>query len=112
MELWKFHHKHFTSVFQSNLKDIRTRFDPVLMNRGISLLANTSESIYNDIVKVMKIPSSSWVMRNAKDLIGKQGITGDLGINVFTIQTMKENPIGSYSNIINGSLFFDDMYMN
>ena len=50
-------------------------------------------------------------MRNTKDLIGKQGITGDLGINVFTIQTMKENPIGSYSNIINGSLLFDDMYV-
>ena len=91
MELWKIHHEHLTSVAQSDRKDRRTRFDPVIMHWAISLLAKTSKLVYNDISKVVKLPSSGWVMKKTKDLVGKQGITDELGINVYTIQTMKKN---------------------
>ena len=111
MKLWKVHHEHFTSVAQSDGKDGRTRFDPVLMNWAIALLVNTSKSAYNNITKVMQLPSYSWVMRKTKYLVGKQGITGELGINLYTIQTMKEKHISSLSNFILGSLSFDDMHI-
>ena len=63
MELWKVHHEHLTSVAQSDGKDERTCFDPVLMNWITSLLVKTFKSVYNDIVKVIKLQSCSWVMK-------------------------------------------------
>ena len=81
------------------------------MNWAITLLAKTFKSVYNDIAKVMKLSSSSWVMRKTKGLVGKQGITGELGVNLYTIQTMKEKHISSVSNFILGSLSFDDMHI-
>ena len=92
-------------------KNRKTRFGLVLMNWEIVLLTKTSTSVYDDIVKVMKFLSSSEVIRKTKDLVRKQGIVDDLEINFFIIQTMKEKLIGSDSNIINGSLSFDNMYI-
>ena len=63
MELWKVHHEHLTSVAQSDGKDERTCFDPVLMNWITSLLVKTLKSVYIDIVKVIKLQSCSWVMK-------------------------------------------------
>ena len=74
------------------------------MNWAIALLAKTSKSVYNDIAKVMKLPSPSWVMRKTQDLVGKQGITGHQGINLFSIQTFREKFGCSASNIVKGSI--------
>ena len=60
------------------------------MNWTIALLAKTSKSVYNDIEKVIQLPSASFVMRRTKDLVGNQGITGHQGINLFSIQTSSE----------------------
>ena len=91
MESWKFHHEHLTSVSQNDGNGRRTRFDPVLMNWTIALLAKTSKSFYNDIEKVIQLPSASFVMRKTKGLVEKQGITGHQGINLFSIQTSSIN---------------------
>ena len=37
----------------------------------------------------MKLLSCNWVMKKAKYLVGKQGIACNLGINLFTIQILK-----------------------
>ena len=39
------------------------------MDWVIALLVKTSKSVYNDITKIMKLPSSSWVMRKKKYLV-------------------------------------------
>ena len=77
----------------------------LFLNWEISLLAKTSKLVYNDITKVMKLPSSSSVMTKT-DLVEKQGIIDELGINLFTIQTMKENIFSSVSNFTKYSLSF------
>ena len=81
------------------------------MNWAIALLAKTSKSVYNDIANVMKLSSPSWVMRKTQDLVGKQGITGHQGINLFSIQTFSEKFGCSASNIVKGSISLDDMYI-
>ena len=48
MELWKIHYEHICSVKKSG-KNTRTRFDPLLLNWEIVLLAKTSHSIYEEI---------------------------------------------------------------
>ena len=57
------------SVAHSDEKDGKIRFDQVIMDWVIALLVKTSKSVYNDITKIMKVPSSSWVMRNKNYLV-------------------------------------------
>ena len=43
-----------------------TRFDPLLLNWAIVLLAKTSHSNYEEIAQVMQIPPLSYVLRKTR----------------------------------------------
>jgi hypothetical protein len=73
LELWQV---HFESLKETKKKGSRTsgsRYDPRLLNWAIGLLAKTSHSVYEDIQKVMQLPSRSYVMRKSAELVSTHG---------------------------------------
>jgi hypothetical protein len=73
LDLWKV---HFESLKETHKKGGRTsgsRYDPRLLNWAIGLLAKTSHSVYEDIQKVMQLPSRSYVMRKSAELVSTHG---------------------------------------
>ena len=95
MELWKIHYEHISSVEKTSGKNTRTRFDPLLLNWAIALLAKTSHSIYEEISQVMQLPALSYVLRKTKEMVGAQNIVKDHGLNLCNVKTMSGNLIGS-----------------
>ena len=53
MKLWKIYYEYISSVKKLSEKKNRTRFDPLLLNSAILLLAKTSHYIYEKIAQVM-----------------------------------------------------------
>ena len=76
-------------------KNTRTRFDPLLLNWAIALLAKTSHSIYEEISQVMQLPALSYVLRKTKEMVGAQNVEKDHGLNLCNVKTMSGNLIGS-----------------
>ena len=70
MALWKVYYEHILDVNTSGGKNNQTRFDIVLPERAIALLAKTSHSVYKEIAQVIHLPSLSYVLRKTKDLVG------------------------------------------
>ena len=114
MELLKIHYEHIYSVKKNIWKNSRTRFDILLLNWSIALLAKTSHSIYEVISQVMQLPALSYVLRKTKEIVGAQNIVKDRGLNLCNVKTISGNLIGSNKSRvkkIKGALGFDDMYI-
>ena len=74
MELWKIHYEHTSSGKKTSEKNTRTRFDPLLLNWSIALLAKTSHYIYEEIAQVMQLLSLSYALRKTKEMVGAQNV--------------------------------------
>ena len=91
----------------------RTRFDPLLFNWAIALLAKSSHSIYEEIAQVIQLSPLRYVLRKTKEIIDAQNVLKDHGVKLCTVKTMSNNLIGSNKSSgkkITGSPGFDDMY--
>lgn len=70
MELWNIHLLHLQGVNQKG-KDRRTRFDPMILKWEIHLLAKISHSVYEEVSRVMKLPTLSYILRKNKEIVGE-----------------------------------------
>ena len=74
MKLWKIYYEYISSVKKLSEKENRTRFDPLLLNSAILLLAKTSHYIYEKIAQVMQLLSLSYALRKTKEMVGAQNV--------------------------------------
>ena len=107
MELWKIHLRHLLDVNKKG-KNRRTRFDPMLLKWAIALLAKTSHSVYEEVARVMQLPTLSYILRKNKDIVGEQGVSGYYGIHITHISSMNKVLISNH-NRIRGVISYDEM---
>ena len=71
-EIWRLHAEHIRKVAENGGKGRgfkRTTYHPLLLNWAIAFLARTSANVYNEVAKVMMLPSISHVHKKTVELI-------------------------------------------
>ena len=71
-EIWRLHAEHIRKVAENGGKGRgfkRITYHPLLLNWAIAFLARTSANVYNEVAKVMMLPTISHVQRKTAELI-------------------------------------------
>ena len=91
LELWRIHKEHLDCVAEKGgtTKGRSVRVHPTLLNWCIAFLARTSASVYEEVRRVMKLPSISYVYRKTAEMISTMADKA-YAINVDTIREMGE----------------------
>ena len=71
LELWRIHKEHLDCVAEKGgtTKGRSVRVHPTHLNWCIAFLARTSASVYEEVRRVMKLPTISYVYRKTVDLV-------------------------------------------
>ena len=91
LELWRIHKEHLDRVSEKGgtTKGRSVRVHPTLLNWCIAFLARTSASVYEEVRRVMKLPSISYVYRKTAEMISTMTDKA-YAINIDTIHEMGE----------------------
>ena len=91
LELWRIHKEHLDSVAEKGgtTKGRSVRVHPTLLNWCIAFLARTSASVYEEVRRVMKLPSVSYVYRKTAEMISTMADKA-YAINIDTVREMGE----------------------
>ena len=73
------------------------------------MLAKTSHSVYEEVARVMQLPTLSYILRKNKEIVGEQGVSGYYGVHITHISSMSNELISILHNRICGVNSYDVM---